>query len=342
MGSENRLVLKWMRWCIGLLISFNCFSQGNYFEYHKLINKAEEQYFIKSDIDSTFYFYNKVFTSYNFVFVKDLVNAAQIAYFCKKPYRQYLEQGFEYGLKIDHIRYIPLFKTIYKQLSADTKLKKIYSIKRRDYLSRIDVNYLDYVYTVGFWDQRGRFLDRKVYEKRKKSILITLTDSIVKKGFPGDRLIGIADSTIFRQLGSKKPNFYDRVKPHKELWDYFSCNEQELTEKMMVLVLINNFSSYYKLKEYWLTEIKKGNIHPRDVALLHDNTYRSSTNPGFSTLKGVYHTNPFVSYGEKWKRKDINKMRHDLFMVAMEVDEKKKEYEKKHGFKLFWGFWNCR
>ena len=256
MGSQNNLVLLGILWC-NLFFSYNSFSQENYFKYHRLINKAEEQFFIKKNIDSTLYFYNEVFTSYNFIFVKDLVNAAQIAYFSKKPYRQYIEQGFEYGLKTDHLRHIPLFKTIYKQLSTDKKLKKIYSLRHSEYLSRINTDYLDYVYKIGFMDQRGRFMDRKIYEKKQKSILKSLSDSIAKKGFPGDRVIGIADSTIFKQLGSKKPDFYDRVKPHKELWNYFSCNEIELTEKIPVLVLINNFSSYDKLKNYWMTEIKK-------------------------------------------------------------------------------------
>lgn len=155
-------------------------------------------------------------------------------------------------------------------------------------------------------------------------------------------MIGIADSTIFKQLGSKKPDFYDRVKPHKELWNYFSCNEIELTEKIPVLVLINNFSSYDKLKNYWMTEIKKGNIHPRDVALIHDNMYRAPLSYDTSKLKGPYQNNPFVTYDTKYKREQTDKIRKDLFIVPLEVDKRKKECEQKYGFKLFWGFWNCR
>ena len=35
-------------------------------------------------------------------------------------------------------------------------------------------------------------------------------------------------------------------------------------------------------------------------------------------------------------------MRNDLYIVSLGVDDKKREYENKAGFKLFWGFWNCR
>jgi hypothetical protein len=35
-------------------------------------------------------------------------------------------------------------------------------------------------------------------------------------------------------------------------------------------------------------------------------------------------------------------MRERLFIVSTFVDDKKKEYEIKYGFKMFSGYWNCR
>ena len=109
-------------------------------------------------------------------------------------------------------------------------------------------------------------------------------------------------------------------------------------------VLIHEFSSFSNsyLNSIWLKEIKKGNIHPRDVALLHDNTYRSDY-ASLTKIKGYYLNNIFAPYIKRnINRKEINNKRKNLHIVSLEVDEKKKEFEVFHGFKLFTGFFNGR
>ena len=39
-----------------------------------------------------------------------------------------------------------------------------------------------------------------------------------KKGFPGDRLIGISDSTIFKEIGKPYLDLYPQRKTYKKLW----------------------------------------------------------------------------------------------------------------------------
>ena len=97
-------------------LSISCLSQSkNYFVYHSLINKAEELFFVQNKLDSSLYYYEKVFSDYDFIFVKDLVNASQIAFYSKKPYKKYIKQAFEQGLKIGYLSEIPLFKNEYKK-----------------------------------------------------------------------------------------------------------------------------------------------------------------------------------------------------------------------------------
>src|SRR6188472_4413618 len=93
-----------------LIVSFKSFSQKtNYIDYHITINKAEELFFLEQKTDSALFYYDKAFKEYDFIFVKDLVNAAQIAIFSNKPYQKYLERGFYYGLKPSHLDNFPLF-----------------------------------------------------------------------------------------------------------------------------------------------------------------------------------------------------------------------------------------
>lgn len=331
---------------IFLLSLYSClvFSQAkDYTDYHKLINKAEELYFIEHKTDSSLFFYNQVFKDYDFIYTKDLINAAQIAFFEKKPYRFYIEKGFEQGLKIAHLKYYPLFKKELQKLNKDPKLKKTYIQNRKKYISRIDFDYLNAIYYLAIKDQldkrKPKYIDT-VYKTTQK-----LQEYIKNKGFPGDRLIGIADSTIFQEIGKSYLDLYPQRKRHKELF-YMGSDEEILSPKYPQIILIHNPCSFYLMKETLLNEIKKGNIHPRDVALIHDNAYRYRDFPYYCDkikLKGTYLLNPAsLEYLKNINLDEVNAMRKKMFIVSTMVDDKKKEYEIKYGFKLFSGFWDCR
>ena len=326
-------------------LSISCLSQSkNYFVYHSLINKAEELFFVQNKLDSSLYYYEKVFSDYDFIFVKDLVNASQIAFYSKKPYKKYIKQAFEQGLKIDYLSEIPLFKNEYKKLILDKVLNDLFLENRKKYLAKIDIEYRDFTYDLGINDQKHKHLKGGAYDVKKHESIIKLNKKIEIKGFPGDKIVGIADATIFKELKSKYKDFYERFKNDKLLKSYFTSNDEALSEQLIMCVLIHEFSSFSNsyLNSIWLKEIKKGNIHPRDVALLHDNTYRSDY-ASLTKIKGYYLNNIFAPYIKKnINRKEINNMRKNLHIVSLEVDEKKKEFEVFHGFKLFTGFFNGR
>ena len=190
------------------------FAQNkDYISYHKNINKAEVLFFMERKTDSALFYYEKVFKDYDFIFVKDLVNAAQIAVYSKKPYRKYIEQGFEQGLKLSHLDKFKLFDSILPILNKDKNLLKIYNIKRKEYIKKIDFKYLDWIYKMAIKDQQNKHEKVKINMAKYNDVLLPFTDrlmdSIVKKGFPGDRLLGIGDSKIFKEIGILKFNgFY--------------------------------------------------------------------------------------------------------------------------------------
>ena len=130
-----------------------------------------------------------------------------------------------------------------------------------------------------------------------------------------------------------------RINENKTLKKYFKSEDHTLSQQMINLIMYHNFCSYSKLKDVWLKEIKKGNIHPRDVALFHDNMYRSYE---CSKPKIPFMNNIFAPYTKEQKKmiKKINEQRAKLFITTLEIDALKKEYEERYGFKFLWGFMN--
>ena len=327
-----------------LLLCINCFSQErDYADYHKNINKAEELFFMQNNADSALFYYDKVFTEYDFIYVKDLVNAAQLAIFSKKPYLKYIEQGFEQGLKLSHLKKYPLFAKVLPDLLNDKKLASAYKTARHKYISRINFDYLDKIYKMAIADQKSKTSVNYISGIQKTTNKL---ESLIRdKGFPGDRIIGIADSTIFKEIGKPQLDLYEQRKADPDLF-YMTSDEHILSANWPQILLVHNPCAYHLYKDLLLAEMKKGNIHPRDIALIHDNAFRFKNDlPGYCNgilLKGVYRLNMFTDYSRLNNRKETNEMRKKLYITSLELDEKKQEFEYKYGFRLFSGFWGCR
>ena len=333
-----------MKYLLLLLFCTSCFCQTkDYIEYHKSINKAEEFFFMEEKADSALFYYDRVFAGYDFIFVKDLVNAAQIAAFSGRPYLKYIEQGFEQGLKLSHLKNYPLFAKAYPALLKDRKLQEAYNKSRKKYLSGINFKYLDWMYKTAIKDQQHKL--KKNYSALVRQTTDRLMDSVVKRGFPGDRIIGIGDSTIFKEINKPWLDLYEQRKKDKGLF-YMTSDEHILSQHYPQVMLVHNSCSYHLYKNILLDEMKKGNIHPRDIALIYDNMYRYKGEFAHYcdkvALKGAYRLNLFTDYSKLNNIAETNEMRKKLYIVSTDVDEKKREYEMKYGFKLFSGFWGCR
>lgn len=323
-------------------------SSQNYIPYHKKINRAETLFFMKGKTDSSLAVYDKVFANYDFIFVKDLVNAAQIAHFNGKPYKKYLAKGFEFGLKIGHLKNFPLFKEKFEQLKNDEELQKSYVVNRKKYIERIDFEYLDLMYELFIRDQ---FDKRKSdYKSIIQNSLKNLRRIIESKGFPGDKLIGISDSTIFAETGVPQLDLKVRAKKFgDELW-YVETADRAFSAKAVFPILVHHRCSYFKLKNLLWEEMKKGNIHPRDLGMLYDNIYRFSGQKGFPRYcslpkKQVYfRLNAFADYPEATKENmsETNALRKKFYIIPLAVDQKKKKFEAEYGFVLTYGFFDCR
>ena len=326
------------------LVCFFSYSQDkkqvDYSGYHLDINKAETFYFGQKNIDSSLFYYDKVFKNFDFIFVKDIVNAAQISVFSNKPYQKYIELGFLHGLKLNHLNNYPLFKKDLSKLLKDKKLLNTYVLNRKKYLAKLDFKYLDWVYKLAIKDQKDKYNKDLTFKNCN-----LLMDSVFKKGFPGDKIIGISDSAIFKEIGKPHLNFYQQTKKDKNL-KYMISDDISLSNCKVDVLLFHVKCSYQLYKDQFLKEIKLGNIHPREVAFLHDNTYDSLDSLPFYCdkikIKGAYLVWDYPEIRKKTTTEITNQMREKLFIVSLKVDEIKEEFQKLHGFRLFSGFYGCR
>lgn len=274
-----------------------CYSQNeDYRNYHKYINKAEIFFLMENNVDSSLFYYDKAFNEFEFNFLKDLVNAAQISKFSNKNYLKYIEKGFEYGLKLNHLNRYPIIKSELKELETNKKLQIIYKTNRAKYLKKIDLDYLNSVYEIAINDQVNKYLPRKKYYYKLKNDILRIKNIINLKGFPGEKNIGISDSTLFREIKHiRYKDISTRLfnKPKAKTFD--EIEESQLMSYIIIpLFLHYDFCFFNDFEEQEIiNEIKNGNIHPRDIALINDFSFIQKCN-GFSycpsNFKGLYWT----------------------------------------------------
>lgn len=325
------------------------FSQElDYSNYHNYINKAEKTYFLDKDVDSSLIYYDRAFKEFDFIFLKDLLNAVQIACFNNRPFETYILRSFDFGMKIEYFQNYPIIESAVKDLFSKKGIKDTIRMKRKRYLERLDLNYRSWVYDMAIDDQLSK--SEAGYMKKINLLLGKLASRIKRSGFPGEKIIGIDDDSIYYDLGRPELDFSNIIKaisPNK--LSYFKLNGSILATKLPILLLIHHNCSFSKLKSIFLEEMKKGNIHPRDIGLIHDNVFRFKGRNRMNYCTSSYPNNGFLLnlFTEYPKRitgniNKVNKLREEYFIVSVEIDEAKKIYEKNLGFNLFSGFWGCR
>jgi hypothetical protein len=324
--------------CLHILLLFSLFGfsqKEDYSIYHKYINNAEVFFLMENNVDSSIYYYDKAFAEFEFNFLKDLVNSAQIAKFSKKPHIKYIEKGFEFGLKLNHLNRYPILKSEIEKLKKNKTTQTVYKVNRAKYLKKIDFEYLNTTYDLAINDQVNKYLPRQKYNHKLSYDIERIKKIIDVKGFPGEKNLGISDSTIFKEIKhlmyrdiSKRLYNKPKARTYKEI------EESQLMSSIVIpLFLHYDFCFFNTFDEKDLIkEIKSGNLHPRDIALINDFSYTQMLSGGGhcgSNYKGLYWTDS----GFSKKTFDIttaNKLREKYFMVPYEVDLMKIEFKKKH------------
>jgi hypothetical protein len=325
----------------------NC-QDINYYDYHDYINKAEQHYFIDNNVDSSLYYYQKAFAEFDYVFVKDPLIAAQVAFYNNKPFEEYLFKGFKVGLRIEHLSEIKLFEPIYDKLNLNETLQAEYRKRRKLYLESIDFSYRLQMSKMFIADQKDKH--KNDYERIKFDKMGELLKLINSKGFPGAKIIGIDDNKMFSEIG--KPEFEaDSIfkKYGKDLkhLPYLSLDEETLSTKFIMVILFHNKCSYSELEKSIDNLIARGEVHPREIGIIYDNMFINNRNVKFQCKRPdqdsvVLRLNPFGNYAPVNNiQEKVDSLRKSWHIVPLSVDMAKKYYEKEFGFKLSFGFWGC-
>ncbi|VXB03447.1 conserved exported hypothetical protein [Flavobacterium sp. 9AF] len=306
---------------------------ADYFDYHTQINKAEIFLYKDKNVDSCFYYYDKTFKEFDFIFLKDLLIAAQIAKINKRNPQKYILQAFENGLKMNHLDNFPVLKEATAKIIKDDKLQDIIIEKRKKYLSRIDFDYLDRIYDFAIKDLKNRELDLKDYHSKLASNVTVFSELIQSKGFPSDKLLGISDSTIFREVKLPKNDITSRENkiPTKHKF-YKRITETYFSNYFLNFFLKNASLCFFKSvsKDVILREIKRGNLHPNDLAYLSDlanynSVYNHLDNCG--NLKVYPFFSPKLDEKNEFNIYESNKIREAFYMLSYEIEVLKRTYQ---------------
>lgn len=317
-----------------------------YIVYHNLVNQAEEHFFLNNNVDSSLHFYNKAFDNYDYIFLRDLMNATQIAYFSNRPYKKYLYRAFEFGLEPWHIKKIDLFSPIADSLLSSSEFQSVYESGRTVYLSKIDFDYLLDIYVMKIQDQLNKRKDN--YTDFKREDLKTLKTRISDRGYPGSKYLGVDCSTIFSEIGRPEDDYDSKKLEYSDILGYSSPDSSSLSSTIAMYLLIHNQCAFLELEHWFYQAVLEGEIHPREVGLLYDNMYRNVNDPNKYPCR---YPNPYVGMfilnnlfrHEKYQLTDekINALRRKWFVCDIEVDRAKARYASKFGFRVRYGFWNC-
>ncbi|MBA3829458.1 MAG: hypothetical protein H0X33_11020 [Taibaiella sp.] len=304
---------------IALLLQNIC-SAKDYLDYHAYINKAET-YLVDNKIDSCFYYYDKAFAEFDFVFVKDAFIAAQagIKHNDARRVVQYLIKGALNGMRADCINTCVIFDAM-KETALYVKVRlgmdSAYDIYSRTHDTKL----------ANEWAQRFSLdLDAKDNGSttEHKGIVADNAKAVKElmkiKGFPGEKILGPIDDC--RDMG----NYHAMI----SLLEY-DCGVAEMHDQL------------------W-EAVKRGELHPRDFAALceaekdmeqHKDT-RAVANPACYTKlqpRGLYfQLNDFKKNNAKTGEAEKNRVTHGI--CTIDTDRKKVALAEREDYKFKFGRW---
>lgn len=229
-------------------------------EYYSLINQAKKAV-IDNQPERASNLYFKAFEEFDFEFARDCFNAIEISlfvgdnertqYFVKKAIRR----GVPIKFLTDHAPLQPFIQTNYwvEVLTVSEELITLYK-------QGIDHELRTEVIAMFSDDQKIRkkryktinfpfrpFIDRK-WKKLNAQQVNRIIEITEKKGFPGERLIGIGLNWMHEKVGNS-----------------------QLSAGMPIVLMIHHYSQPNSFpKNLLLKEIEKGNIHNEHFATIAD------------------------------------------------------------------------
>jgi hypothetical protein len=239
-----------------LILSLNIYSQGSYINYHKQIIYAEEL-FVHSNFRGSLASYISIFDQNNFYFLKDCINALQIACYLKdkKTAELLFQKAYLKGLKHDKLKnyyYINDY-LLFNNINPDIQFKEfnLTYIEGIDFSLRAELNILKktneaYIFASRF---NKKFPTEEKLISTRNENWKRFINWIRVNGYPSEHNIGIADEEM------------DLIKTKR------------IAEDMVEQLYNNNVELYFCTKDKLEEALKIGNLCPRKFAQYYENAY---------------------------------------------------------------------
>ncbi|PWJ43861.1 hypothetical protein [Sediminitomix flava] len=289
----------------------------NYWKYHERIDEAEKL-ICDEQFEEALSIFREVFSSYDFVFLKDYKTAAQIAFYLGETKHAYdiIRNGIEAGWELKSIKKNEFLSEFTKE--PEWKLiEEEYPDLRKKYFSRLDEITRGNVHEMFKDDQKMAFgtlfrIGEKAQNKYLTNKFAPHSENQYQKflkiidtqGYPGEQLIG--------------NNYW--------MSTILSHHNSITTE------YVKNDTLYSSIKPKLLKAIEKGEMSPYEFALIDDwyiavSSNRKQTGYGFlnSPLKSTL--------------LETDQLRQNVGLRSVEQRNKLVEIEKKTGMNFYLPDW---
>jgi len=348
-------------------------QQKNYKYYHLNINKAEKQAFVQNDIKGALVTYQNTFNQYDFVFVHDCMTAIELALYDSnaKAFLAFVDKGTKNGLMPRHFMYIPYIKKHTLYAKYDDSVAAIYKRNRPGYLAGIDTPALKKMYSLYGYDQMeknpmkhegfdGQAVSRR-YKPQIEKTWSELKQLILEKGWPSDKLIGIEQVDIMKELKTGTPDMMDLYELYKDGYNYnigagqFTLEEYRLHSTLFFAVMAH-YGGYFGFNffpdEFYIQQTEAGYLHPKDIAYVLDfhvrwnvdsatQAYRMDNMRYFGT--GPAGTrNHITTSSYKVPIEKIDAARAKFYIKPVKTEIAKNNFSLRNKIFMGWGYWACR
>ena len=303
-----------------LILSLSGFERSDdndYSAYHRSIIETET-YLSEQEFERALSNYKQLFQRYDFVFLRDLKIAVQLAIYLdqKTVALEWIRKGIAMGWELEDIEKMDSLGALQKEPEWEL-IEQAYDKLRDQYEERIDTGMREHVKEMFKKDQKKAMgallrIGNKAQEKHaikkfaphSEMQISELIKMLSNKGYPGEKLIG------------------------NDYWmATILSHHNSITQEYVI-----NDTLYNYIKPMLKKAIQKGEMSPYEYALVDDWQIAVSsgrTNPGYGFLMSPAHSS----------LSETNQLRQSIGLRTIELRNKLVEVETKTGMNFYLPDW---
>jgi hypothetical protein len=336
--------------CIFFSFSALCQHNEDYLHYYGKIRDLENDFFERNKLDKDILVrYKTLFDEYDFVYLQDCFTALQLSVFLGDEYHFmiFIEKASKNGLSVSNINSCNYIKNSSYFARHLGEIRSLITKNRPLYLSRINTKLLQEITKIYALDQAQKNLllgesnkDYKIrYDTSYQATFKKLLSLINEYGIPSDKLLGVDQNDLLKELSIPNADLSDYLSYYRN--DYNVNNSQYFLEEnwiastLLIPIMWHGNCSYSKMRQFFSKGLKNGTIHPRDIAIIKDEDFRSvnlckSSDSIYFNIGNEKLLN--IPHGK------VNYYRSINLLCSLETDSIKNIYINKYGMKLRYGF----